>query len=139
MEVLDAATNPVGAGVIDQAAALTNSFFNATMNSVLMILATELGDKTFFIAAILAMRNARLTVYAGAMGKKFILFLKIYIVLYLKLVTLMHIFFDFWSILLIISLTRCTCADALAFLCDGLCAAGAFAPHLHSLCQRGKR
>ncbi len=32
-----------------------------------MILVTELGDKTFFIAAVLAMKNARLVVYAGAM------------------------------------------------------------------------
>ncbi|KAG8470368.1 hypothetical protein KFE25_008789 [Diacronema lutheri] len=29
---------------------------------------TELGDKTFFIAAILAMRNSRLAIYSGAMG-----------------------------------------------------------------------
>ncbi|CAM9092991.1 unnamed protein product, partial [Ectocarpus fasciculatus] len=36
--------------------------------SQLVILATEVGDKTFFIAAILAMRNGRLVVYLGAMG-----------------------------------------------------------------------
>lgn len=34
----------------------------------LVILATEVGDKTFFIAAVLAMRNGRLVVYLGAMG-----------------------------------------------------------------------
>eukprot|EP01036_Dinobryon_divergens_P029727 gene29727-38867_t len=33
-----------------------------------MILVTEIGDKTFFIAAVLAMRHGRLIVYAGAMG-----------------------------------------------------------------------
>merc|ERR1719261_1037027 len=33
-----------------------------------MIWATEVGDKTFFIAAILAMRHARLVVFAGALG-----------------------------------------------------------------------
>ena len=32
------------------------------------ILVTELGDETFIIAAIMAMRHARLTVYAGAMS-----------------------------------------------------------------------
>lgn len=32
------------------------------------ILVTELGDETFIIAAIMAMRHPRLTVYAGAMS-----------------------------------------------------------------------
>ena len=32
------------------------------------ILVTELGDETFIIAAIMAMRHSRLTVYAGAMS-----------------------------------------------------------------------
>lgn len=48
---------------------LTNNFIKATVNSLFMILVTEIGDKTFFIAAVLAMRNARVVVYAGAMGK----------------------------------------------------------------------
>uniref|UniRef100_A0A7S3HLT5 GDT1 family protein n=1 Tax=Spumella elongata TaxID=89044 RepID=A0A7S3HLT5_9STRA len=48
--------------------AVTNNFVAATMNSLFMILVTEIGDKTFFIAAILAMRHGRLVVYAGAMG-----------------------------------------------------------------------
>ena len=46
----------------------TNSFISGTLNSLVMILVTEIGDKTFFIAAVLAMRNGRLVVYAGAMG-----------------------------------------------------------------------
>jgi putative Ca2+/H+ antiporter (TMEM165/GDT1 family) len=33
-----------------------------------MIIVSELGDKTFFIAAIMAMRHPRLTVFAGAMS-----------------------------------------------------------------------
>lgn len=49
-------------------AVATNSFLSATTNSLIMILVTELGDKTFFIAAILAMRYGRFVVYAGAMG-----------------------------------------------------------------------
>jgi len=48
---------------------LTSNFFTATVNSLMMILVTEIGDKTFFIAAVLAMRHGRLIVYAGAMGK----------------------------------------------------------------------
>ena len=34
----------------------------------MQILVTELGDETFIIAAIMAMRHSRLTVYAGAMS-----------------------------------------------------------------------
>lgn len=48
---------------------LGGDFIGATINSLFMILVTEIGDKTFFIAAVLAMRNGRLVVYAGAMGK----------------------------------------------------------------------
>jgi len=45
-----------------------NRFAKAFVNSMGMIWATEIGDKTFFIAAILAMRHARLAVFAGALG-----------------------------------------------------------------------
>jgi putative Ca2+/H+ antiporter (TMEM165/GDT1 family) len=45
-------------------------FTAATIHSFAVILVTEIGDKTFFIAAVLSMRyiNSRLFVYAGAMG-----------------------------------------------------------------------
>ena len=43
-------------------------FWEAFTNSLLMIFATEIGDKTFFIAAVLAMRQSRATVFAGAIG-----------------------------------------------------------------------
>lgn len=33
-----------------------------------VILVSEIGDKTFFIAAIMAMRHPRLTVFAGAIA-----------------------------------------------------------------------
>ncbi len=68
MEVIEGVTSPVAVESVMAAVSVTNTFFNATMNSLFLILATELGDKTFFIAAVLAMRHARLTVYAGAMG-----------------------------------------------------------------------
>lgn len=40
----------------------------AFLKSLLMILVTELGDETFIIAAIMAMRHPRLVVYIGAMS-----------------------------------------------------------------------
>ena len=48
--------------------AAPSKFAAAFVNSMGMIWATEVGDKTFFIAAILAMRHARLVVFAGALG-----------------------------------------------------------------------
>lgn len=41
--------------------------WSAMTASFSMIMVTELGDKTFFIAAILAMRNSRFAIYSGAM------------------------------------------------------------------------
>ncbi|KAL1498691.1 hypothetical protein AB1Y20_014002 [Prymnesium parvum] len=43
-------------------------FVQAFFGSYFVILATEMGDKTFFIAAILTMRHSRLLVWGGAMG-----------------------------------------------------------------------
>jgi len=51
---------------------LGSDFATAAVNSLFMIIVTELGDKTFFIAAILAMRYGRMIVYAGAMSKNHI-------------------------------------------------------------------
>lgn len=48
--------------------AVLGSFLDAFVKSVAMIVVTELGDKTFFIAAVMAMRHPRLVVYAGAVG-----------------------------------------------------------------------
>lgn len=49
---------------------VTGDFAATCFHSAAMILVTEIGDKTFFIAAVLAMRHARITVYSGAMGEK---------------------------------------------------------------------
>jgi len=46
----------------------STSFWAAFVNSLIMIIVTELGDKTFFIAAVLAMRQDRWAVYLGAVG-----------------------------------------------------------------------
>lgn len=40
----------------------------ALLNSFFMIIFSEIGDKTFLIAAILAMRHPRVVVFAGAFG-----------------------------------------------------------------------
>ncbi|KAK9817581.1 hypothetical protein WJX74_002359 [Apatococcus lobatus] len=47
---------------------LDHGFVQAFLKSFLMIMFTELGDETFIIAAIMAMRYPRLVVYAGAMA-----------------------------------------------------------------------
>lgn len=41
-------------------------FVHAFAAALSVILVSEIGDKTFFIAAIMAMRHPRLTVFAGA-------------------------------------------------------------------------
>lgn len=43
-------------------------FLHAFVETLSMILFSELGDKTFFIAAIMAMRHARLIVFTGAIA-----------------------------------------------------------------------
>ncbi|KIJ63945.1 hypothetical protein HYDPIDRAFT_91407 [Hydnomerulius pinastri MD-312] len=49
--------------------ATTNTLFRAFA----MIIFSEIGDKTFLIAAILAMRHPRLVVFAGAFGSLFLM------------------------------------------------------------------
>mmetsp|Transcript_43584 Transcript_43584/g.170589 ORF Transcript_43584/g.170589 Transcript_43584/m.170589 type:complete len:215 (+) Transcript_43584:166-810(+) len=48
-------------------------FFTALFQSFLIILVTEIGDRTFFIAAILAMKNGRLQVLVGALGALYVM------------------------------------------------------------------
>ncbi|CAN8066770.1 unnamed protein product [Agarophyton chilense] len=43
-------------------------FASGFFQSLLLILACELGDRTFFVAAILAMKSSRLTIWAGALS-----------------------------------------------------------------------
>ncbi|EFO25798.2 hypothetical protein LOAG_02681 [Loa loa] len=44
------------------------TFYRALMASISVVIVSELGDKTWFIAAIMAMRHSRLTVFCGAMA-----------------------------------------------------------------------
>jgi len=55
----------VGADDVSSAGASVKDAFRS---SFVMILITELGDKTFFIAALLAMSHGRLSVFLGAAG-----------------------------------------------------------------------
>jgi putative Ca2+/H+ antiporter (TMEM165/GDT1 family) len=73
---LEAAIMPVNPSSTDSAIAgrpvkslveVDLGFIHAFLASLSVIIVSELGDKTFFIAAILAMRNPRVTVFAGAM------------------------------------------------------------------------
>ena len=45
---------------------LSVGFIHAFAASISVIIVSELGDKTFFIAAIMAMRHSRLIVFTGA-------------------------------------------------------------------------
>ncbi|XP_078254636.1 putative divalent cation/proton antiporter TMEM165 isoform X1 [Rhinoraja longicauda] len=60
--------HPMAHAVSDQSITKTNlGFIHAFVASISVIIVSELGDKTFFIAAIMAMRYNRLTVLVGAM------------------------------------------------------------------------
>lgn len=48
-------------------------FIHAFVASLSVIIVSELGDKTFFIAAIMAMRHSRLVVFGGAIAALFIM------------------------------------------------------------------
>ncbi len=65
------ASDPYG-GLIRKGA-IDVGFIHAFVASLSVIIVSELGDKTFFIAAIMAMRHSRLTVFAGAIGALFIM------------------------------------------------------------------
>lgn len=47
---------------------VNTGFFHGFVASFSVIIVSELGDKTFFIAAIMAMRHPRLTVFIGAIS-----------------------------------------------------------------------
>jgi len=45
-----------------------SEFLHGFIASLSMIIVSEIGDKTFFIAAIMAMRHSRVVVLTGALG-----------------------------------------------------------------------
>lgn len=60
--------NITSVGTTDSALGSTGGFPEAFGNSFAMIIVTELGDKTFFIAALMAMRHDRSSVLLGAVS-----------------------------------------------------------------------
>ncbi|KAK7196475.1 membrane protein [Novymonas esmeraldas] len=46
----------------------STNLLDGFLSSLSMILVSEIGDKTFFIACLMAMRHPKLTVYIGALG-----------------------------------------------------------------------
>ena len=65
------AKDPYG-GLIRKGA-IDVGFIHAFVASLSVIIVSELGDKTFFIAAIMAMRHSRLVVFGGAIAALFIM------------------------------------------------------------------
>ncbi|XP_071495141.1 putative divalent cation/proton antiporter TMEM165 [Diadema antillarum] len=60
-----------GEGALDspvEKAVVDVTFVHAFVASLSVIIVSELGDKTFFIAAIMAMRHPRITIFTGALG-----------------------------------------------------------------------
>lgn len=53
---------------IQAAMASSTGFLPAFLQSLLLILACELGDRTFFVAAILAMKSSRVVIWCGALS-----------------------------------------------------------------------
>ncbi|CAH2097684.1 unnamed protein product [Euphydryas editha] len=53
---------------VDTRAAIQGSFLQGFVASISVVIVSELGDKTFFIAAIMAMKHPRVIVFAGAIS-----------------------------------------------------------------------
>eukprot|EP00735_Rhodelphis_limneticus_P004731 TRINITY_DN1635_c0_g1::TRINITY_DN1635_c0_g1_i1::g.17639::m.17639 TRINITY_DN1635_c0_g1::TRINITY_DN1635_c0_g1_i1::g.17639 ORF type:complete len:245 (+),score=35.75,sp/Q9HC07/TM165_HUMAN/52.17/3e-73,UPF0016/PF01169.14/1.1e-21,UPF0016/PF01169.14/1.8e-22,DUF21/PF01595.15/0.28,DUF21/PF01595.15/53 TRINITY_DN1635_c0_g1_i1:75-809(+) len=53
---------------VAEVGAALSPFFSAFCASFAMVVVSEIGDKTFFVAAILAMKHARLVVFSGAIS-----------------------------------------------------------------------
>jgi len=71
------ANGPLKAGLRGGIAAVpsepTGGFVDATMRSFAMIMVSELGDETFIIAAIMAMRHPRAVILAGALAALYVM------------------------------------------------------------------
>ena len=65
------ANDPYG-GLIRKGA-IDVGFIHAFVASLSVIIVSELGDKTFFIAAIMAMRHSRIVVFGGAIAALFVM------------------------------------------------------------------
>jgi len=64
---------PLPDDITAEAAVGPKDFVTALTTSLLMILTSEIGDKTFFIAAIMSMTHSRALVFSAAMGALFVM------------------------------------------------------------------
>lgn len=60
--------SPTSEQTTKQSPGVSLGFVHAFVASLSVIIVSELGDKTFFIAAIMAMRHSRITVFVGAIS-----------------------------------------------------------------------
>jgi len=67
LALIDKSSLPMSAAST-MSSAVDVGFVHAFIASLSVIIVSELGDKTFFIAAILAMRHSRLVVFTGALA-----------------------------------------------------------------------
>lgn len=66
--VQDIGDLPISEQTTSHIPVVSMGFVHAFVASLSMIIVSELGDKTFFIAAIMAMRHPRITVFTGAIS-----------------------------------------------------------------------
>ena len=64
----DTVETTADAGAAGEPTERVPGFTKAFGESFMVILATEIGDRTFFIAAIMAMRHSRFIIWSGAVG-----------------------------------------------------------------------
>jgi putative Ca2+/H+ antiporter (TMEM165/GDT1 family) len=62
------AEGAAGAGGAEPPREVVGTFFEGTARSFTMIIVSELGDETFIVAALMAMRHPRAVILAGALG-----------------------------------------------------------------------
>lgn len=66
--VSDIGDSPTSEQTTSHVPVVSLGFVHAFIASLSVIIVSELGDKTFFIAAIMAMRHPRITVFTGAIS-----------------------------------------------------------------------
>ena len=68
VKIAQIANSKMSISSISQYYGVSRSFVHGFIATLSVIIVSELGDKTFFIAAIMAMRHPRLTVLSGAIA-----------------------------------------------------------------------
>ena len=105
-----------------------------------MILVCEMGDKTFFIAAIMAMRHDRLVIFAGAISALAVMTVCVCVCVCVlcacaRARTSHCMFFLFANSLWNMCLTTCQCVSGLVFH-DWICSSECSSQSVHTLRRR---